>query len=97
MFCEGMIIGLLFVGDRMLFVDIISVCVFSCVLIVNGMCIVIWLLLKLVLYVVYISGWSWIVLFLISVGLNVWIFKWWSVGVWLSSIGCLWIMLFSMF
>lgn len=47
-----MMIGLLFVGDKMLLVDIINVCVFNCVLSVNGMCIVIWLLLKLVLNVV---------------------------------------------
>lgn len=32
-----MIIGLLFVGESMLLVDIINVCVFNCVFNVNGM------------------------------------------------------------
>lgn len=49
MFCVGIIIGLLLVGDRILLVDIINVWVLSWVLIVSGMCIVIWLSLKFVL------------------------------------------------
>lgn len=43
------------------------------------------------------SGWRWIVCFLISVGLNVWIFNLWSVGVWFRSIGCFLIIDFSIF
>ena len=88
MSCVGLMIGLPFAGERMLFVLIMSTRASICASTQSGTWTAIWSPSKSALNAAQTSGCSWMALPSMSTGSNAWMPRRWSVGARFRSTGC---------